>query len=214
MEQVTEQTAEFGDWLLLSRLDKKYSLCRCKCGTERRVVTRDLRNGKSRGCGCTRMPKFRAAQKAVATTHGKSHTAREYTIWIDMRRRCHQPQRPDYHRYGGRGIVVCERWRNDFAAFYADMGQRPDGCSLERRDNDGPYSPENCFWASKKVQDNNKRTSVRYAIFGEKLTLPEAAERYGICAATLRSRIELYGWAPVRAVTVPVDTRRRTRRAA
>lgn len=191
----------FGKWTRIQRLGK-YSECACDCGTSRMVLSSDLKRGASKSCGCTRHVAV-AKAKAANTTHGQTNSP-EYGVWVDMRRRCYQKHRPDYHRYGGRGITVCESWRSDFLAFYRDMGPRPAKCTLDRRDNRGPYSPENCHWASKKIQDRNKRTTVLHIFFGEPLTLVDAAERHGILVSTLRSRIVQRGWNPDRAVSEPV----------
>lgn len=93
-----------------------------------------------------------------ATIDGKKQTA-EYRTWVKMRSRCNDPNDKAYHRYGGRGIKVCDRW-SKFVNFISDMGERPDGHSIERINNDQGYSPENCKWATHIEQSRNKRTSV------------------------------------------------------
>lgn len=132
--------------------------------------------------------------------HGMDGTP-EYRTWIDIRRRCHQPQRPDYPRYGGRGIYVCDQWRfgdgalTGFEVFLRDMGMRPEGCSIDRIDNDGPYSSQNCRWATKQSQSRNTRTNVFVKFRGRKVSLKEAAEMAGVNYQTVFSRISLYGWS-------------------
>jgi hypothetical protein len=146
----------------------------------------------------------------VKRIHGMDGTP-EYRIWIDIRRRCHQKQRPDYHRYGGRGIFVCNQWRfgnnslTGFQMFFGDMGLRPsDKHQLDRIDNEGPYSLKNCRWVTRKIQARNTRTN-RFVIFqGKRMTLIEAAEKSGINYHTVFSRVHLRGWTIEKSLSVPV----------
>lgn len=125
-----------------------------------------------------------------------------YGIWVDMRRRCEKENRPDYHRYGGRGITVCPEWQ-DFSRFYADMGDRPSPAhSLEREDNDGPYCKSNCVWATKIEQGANTRKNRMLTAFGETMTLATAARRYGISRVTIATRLNS-GWPAEKAVSQP-----------
>lgn len=146
----------------------------------------------------------------VARIHGMEGTS-EYRTWIDMKRRCHQPQRPDYKRYGARGIYVCDRWRfgedgiNGFVLFLRDMGPRPSPAhTIDRKDNDGPYSPDNCEWTTKIKQGRNIRTNVFIEFRGKTVTLKEAAEMAGINYQTLFSRIHLRGWSVNQAFAKPI----------
>lgn len=183
----------FGKWVVTDDSGRAW-LCRCDCGTVRRVVRSDLRSGRSTNCGCVRRKTLPAAAKAKNTTHGMDGTT-EYRIWIDMRRRCHDPRRPDYKNYGARGITVCEEWRDSFEAFYRDMGPRPDGCTLDRLNNTGPYEKKNCVWATRKKQERNKRTSRIVEIDGRRMTVAEACEVYDIRPNTAYNRLNILGWS-------------------
>lgn len=128
----------------------------------------------------------------------------EWATYQGMIARCKNPQNPNYIRYGARGIRVCDRWRDDFVNFLADMGRSPGpGYSLERIDNDGDYTPENCRWATVKEQSRNRRNSKRITYQGVTLTQAEWAERIGIDQGTLHSRLKC-GWTVERALTQPL----------
>jgi hypothetical protein len=116
--------------------------------------------------------------------------------------RCVCVTNQDYKYYGARGITVCQRWQESFTNFLADMGERPSqNYSLERRDNNGPYAPENCYWATKTQQARNTRTTVFVTHQGVTCSVPEWAEIIGIQASTLRNRLRKYGWSIERALT-------------
>jgi len=128
----------------------------------------------------------------------------EYAAWRAMRQRCMNHKHRFYHRYGGRGIVVCERW-DSFDNFLADMGPRPDGASLERENNDGPYAPGNCVWATHATQCRNRSSSRVIEYDGMSLCLQEWADRLGLNKRTLRERLER-GWSVERALTEPLQS--------
>jgi hypothetical protein len=118
---------------------------------------------------------------------------RTYQTWADMRTRCNNPRHRSYPSYGGRGIKVCERW-DDYELFLKDMGLKPDGLTLERLDNNGNYSPENCKWATYREQSINTRRNRYFEIDGVKLPMVDYAKAVGIPASTLSSRLNQYGW--------------------
>lgn len=132
--------------------------------------------------------------------HGRSKF-KIYGIWRSMRSRCENPNDAAYGNYGGRGIAVCERWQS-FDNFYADMGDRPEGLSLDRINNDGPYAPGNCRWASRSRQARNSRQSQLVTVGDETLAIADWSERHGVRPATIWARIAR-GWPAEAAVKTP-----------
>lgn len=129
--------------------NKRY-LCLCVCGLTTKVRSHHLRSGAVISCGC----KKGTHPRCQLTQDGQSHTA-AYRSWTAMWKRCTKTHYHAYHRYGGRGIKVCERWKN-FLDFLADMGQPPSGCWLDRKNNNGDYTPENCKWSTPTESANNR----------------------------------------------------------
>jgi hypothetical protein len=129
-----------------------------------------------------------------------------YNIWHGMHSRCKYPSNPMYKYYGGRGIRVCDRWK-DVALFYEDMGARPEGKSLDRIDNDGNYEPSNCRWATPKEQNRNSRRAHMITYQGETMCMFDWADRAGINRNTFSRRINGLGWSIQRAMTTPASTR-------
>lgn len=142
--------------------------CACACGNTASLEPSALLSGKSRSCGCLRRDVSRAKSRRHGHTVGRAPT-RTYGTWQKMKARCLNAECPDFVRYGGRGITVCERWL-DFEHFLADMGECPPRLTIDRVNNDGNYEPKNCRWATRTEQNRNKRTT--------KLTLPLAASAF------------------------------------
>lgn len=170
--------------------------CQCECGSQRIVRGVHLRSGHTSSCGCRRK------EVLNRTTHGLSGSP-EFFVWWEMLRRCYDDSREQYERYGGRGITVCQLWRNSFSAFYSDMGPRPSPQhSIERIDNDRGYSKANCRWATVHEQCRNTRRTRNLTFRGVTMCLTDWAARIGISQPTLTKRLER-GWSIERALTTP-----------
>lgn len=166
----------------------------CLCGES--IITRvdGVKTGKTKSCGCL-------AYKA-ALTHGKSNTA-EYRSWGCMIHRCTNKNNDYYANYGGRGITVCSEWRHSFEQFYADMGEKPEGTSIDRIDNDKGYSKENCRWATWSEQNRNRRDNNNITYNGRTQCIAAWAEELNLKRRTICKRIKL-GWSIKKTLTTPV----------
>ena len=168
--------------------------CKCDCGSTTIARSSDLNNGHRKSCGCL--------------THGMSKS-RVYRIWHNIKSRCENPNCPEFRDYGGRGIEVCEEWKNSFVAFrdWALANGYRDDLTIEREDNDGNYCPENCRWATKKEQANNRRSAHLVTYNGETCSITEWAEKTGIKMNTILWRLN-HGWPVERALTEGTNERR------
>ena len=172
--------------------------CSCKCGNITVIRSSNFRYTKS--CGCLKRELMAAKNKSTAR-HGMFGTP-EYYSWASMIQRCENPKHTYYNLYGGRGISVCKRWRNDFVAFYTDMGPRVQiALTLDRIYNDGDYEPENCRWASRRQQLRNMRTTHWITHGKRTLSAVEWSEITGIRAQVICYRINI-GWSIFDALTI------------
>lgn len=184
----------FGRWTVLhfSHLDKSRTahwICQCECGTEKSVRAPQLKAGTSRSCGCL--------LREIAATRNRTHGLSKHplrSVYQAMKARCYSPNDLNYPNYGNRGIYVCARWKQSLANFINDMGERPSpDHSLDRIDNDGPYSPENCRWATPEQQHNNMQQTRYLEWNGKRQSVTQWARELGIAPNTIRRRIHV-GW--------------------
>ena len=181
--------------------------CACDCGEKTVVREHTLRNGETKSCGCLHRDVLRA-QGYANRTHGRPDG---YASWGQMINRCTNSNNHAYESYGGRGITVCDRWRNSFEAFYEDMGPRPGPKhSIDRIDNDGDYEPSNCRWATTTEQGRNTRRNRMITWDGRTQCLAAWAEEIGINKTALCMRLRK-GWDVDSALTRPVATRSKRR---
>jgi hypothetical protein len=169
----------FGRYVVLGLAESKnrhpYYQVKCDCGTERDVSRSRLLDGSSTSCGCARDE----ASSKNWTIHGGSRTL-TYSIWKGIIARCFNESNRGYKHYGGRGITMCDRWRNSFVEFLNDMGEKPQGFTIERINVNGNYCKENCKWASYLEQGRNRRNNKKYTFMGKNVTVQEAIDMAGV----------------------------------
>lgn len=173
-------------------------LCRCDCGRAVVAYGQDLARGKVKSCGCMNAERI--------MRHGMARTV-SYRAWQQMLQRCENPNNVRFGRYGGRGIKVCERWR-DYPAFLADMGDRPKGYTIERINNDGDYEPGNCRWATIQEQADNTSRTVRLTYNGKTMNVTQWAAETGIPRPTIYTRLR-NGWSAEQILSQPIAARKR-----
>lgn len=184
--------------------------CLCDCGKTAKVSTNSLRSGNTKSCGC-----YKTEQSRARTTGSANHSYRHglsshpsYNSWLAARHRVLGIKKNSAKNYIDRGITMCDRWLNSFENFVEDMGEKPPGMTLERKNNDLGYTPENCCWATMTEQARNKRGLLVITIGGVTKIATDWSEETGVKACTILDRIRR-GWRPKDAVLTPVGDRPR-----
>ncbi len=211
-----ERTAEKG---------LRFVNCSCSCGGTWTGLARQLTSAGVENCGCVRREKVSAILKATRTTHGQTRDhkpSKLYHCYTNILKRCYDPKCDMYHRYGGRGITMCARWKSDRAAFFADMGEPKPDQSIDRIKNDRGYwcgKPEcsecgpagrepNCQWTDAATQARNKSNNRTLTHGGRTMTMKDWSRETGIPYGVLQSRIDVLGWSVDRSLTTPSRSRR------
>lgn len=180
-----------------NRGEKVAWLCKCECGNIHVSLGNSLLRGKTKSCGCIR------EEKPNRTKHGMWGTP-IHSDWGNIKKRCYNPKSEAYGDYGGRGIAMCDRWRESFEAFYEDVSKLPhfgeQGYTLNRINNNGDYEPDNVEWADRVTQNNNKRNSLFVEYNGKKQTIAQWAKEYNMSYTTLWSRLYKYHWSIQKAL--------------
>jgi len=191
--------------------NKPQWICRCDCGNIKSVRSDALKSGSTVSCGC--FSKEQTKRNLDCTVHGhakSSGKSRTWYCWQNMKRRCYDPRSVGYAFYGARGITVCQRWRQSFTSFLADMGECPDKLTIERIDNNKGYSPSNCRWATQKEQSNNRRLNKDARLItmdGKTQHLAAWCREVNLSYNLVCARLHK-GWDEIKALTVPKDVRK------
>lgn len=178
-------------WLVVEKIGPKvgtsrhiHYICKCDCGnTTRSLPSYRLLNGGVLSCGCM------VIKHGHSVKDGTGWASPEYRSWDNMMKRCYNPKENGYHNYGGRGIKVCERW-HDFRNFYHDLGPRPDGASLDRKETNGDYTPKNCRWATRWEQDRNRRGNKWLDCNGERRIITDWSIALGTDIHWIQRRLD------------------------
>lgn len=190
---------QYAFWTLVSPIDRASWLARCVCGAVKKIWIAHLRKGiGAQSCGC----KGRRAKTPTKYGPVRADRIPEYGIWQGIKRRCERETDHEYKYYGGRGIRMCDRWRNNFQAFREDMGPRPSSRhEIDRIDNNGNYEPGNCRWATRKQQMRNTRKNHIITVGDKSMTMVEWSEVSGIQTILIHARLRA-GWSEQDAVTI------------
>lgn len=171
-------------------------ICKCDCGNEVLVRAAEIKGGRTQSCGCLRNEQSSARAIEKFTKHGHNPAgkkSRTYQSWTNMMTRCYNPNVREYGAYGGRGIVVCDRW-HQFENFLEDMGERPEGLTLDRKDVKGNYEPENCQWADRVTQSRNRMSTINVTVGDKTQCLKDWSEELSVPYTTLYRKYKRGTW--------------------
>lgn len=176
---------------------KTYWVCQCDCGNIKVVRSDSLKSGAIRSCGC-----MKKAQEKINLTKHHSHKmsgTRIYHIWRGMKDRCYNVHSPSYYRWGGRGITICDEWKDNFSAFYSWAMENgySENLTIDRIDNNGNYEPSNCRWATMEEQSRNRQSNVVIQIGNSKRTLKEWCEIFELEYGTILERYHNNGFESI-----------------
>lgn len=200
---------KYNRWTVLNfskvKNKRRYWICQCDCGNIREVNTSALINGSSKSCGCLHN------ENVKRTMNGLSKT-KLYRNYSNIKQRCFNPKFPLYKNYGGRGIIMCDEWKNDFMSFYnwAMSNDYKENLTIDRIDVNGNYEPNNCRWITMKEQYHNRTDNVYYIVNNNKKCLAELCEEYNMPYQTVRKRLER-GENIIKALTKPISKKYRNK---